>query len=241
MNPSERPVIPSIQITRLSTASWFKVRIGDTLIHFDPGCHDDYGLEDIPPEELEDKADLVLVTHYHGDHIQPETLDRIAGDTTRIYAPKGSREQIRRHFIPIQPDEAIEFDDFELRTVHAYNTEKGSSTQKIHHKGDFVGYVIYLQGKGLYFAGDTDFTLEMSFLQNIEAALLPMGGTYTMDAAEALEAIRSFKPRHVIPMHQRKADLKAFQKMVETTTPAKVHVMAPTDRVVLDWAYDLER
>ncbi|MEM3827206.1 MAG: MBL fold metallo-hydrolase, partial [Candidatus Micrarchaeaceae archaeon] len=67
----------------------------------------------------------------------------------------------------------------------------------------WVGYVIEAEGERIYHAGDTDAIPEMKELHGIDYALLPVGGTYTMTAEEAVEATRYIKPRHVVPMHYK--------------------------------------
>ena len=83
-----------------------------------------------------------------------------------------------------------------IKAVPAYNLNK-----EFHPKGYGVGFVIELSGKCIYHAGDTDFIPEMKNLQNIDIALLPVGGTYTMNAEQAVEAAELIKPKIAIPMH----------------------------------------
>jgi len=92
----------------------------------------------------------------------------------------------------------------------------------VHHKGDCVGYLITLKGKTIYHAGDTDFIPEMKELRDIDVALLPIGGTFTMDIQEAVEAAIAINPYVVIPMHHLKANPQEFKKKVEAKTNIKV-------------------
>ena len=77
-----------------------------------------------------------------------------------------------------------------IKVVDAYNTPQGSSTRKLHKKGNCVGYVITIEGKTIYHAGDTDFIPEMKELGKIDVALLPIGGKFTMDIEEAVKIDR---------------------------------------------------
>jgi len=114
------------------------------------------------------------------------------------------------------------FGDIKIKAVEAYNTEQGNSTKKVHHKGDCVGYLITSEGKTIYHAGDTDFIPEMRELRDIDVALLPIGGTFTMDIQEAVEAAIAIKPKVVIPMHNFKADPQEFKDKVEARSDIKV-------------------
>jgi len=138
------------------------------------------------------KADLILITHDHYDHFSIPDIERLRQDRTRIIAP----------FVhPLVTDrmgtsETLNVGDVRIETVPAYNI----STQ-FHPRGnDWVGYIVTLAGKRIYHPGDTDRIPEMQGLAP-DVAFLPVGGTFTMDAAEALQAALDIGPRYVIPIH----------------------------------------
>jgi len=92
----------------------------------------------------------------------------------------------------------------------------------VHHKGEGVGYLLTVNGKTIYHAGDTDFIPEMRGLGDVDVALLPIGGTFTMDIEEAIEAVVAIKPKIVIPMHYLKANPQEFKKKLEAKSNIKV-------------------
>ena len=102
--------------------------------------------------------------------------------------------------------------------VNAYNTEKGSSTRKQHKKGKGIGYVLNIGDKTIYHAGDIDFIPDMEQLQDVDIALLPMGGKFTMDWHEAVKATLLIKPELVIPIHHLNSGHKnCVEKQRKTT------------------------
>ena len=110
----------------------------------------------------------------------------------------------------VKPGDRIVLDTFKIQVVDAYNTREGNSTRKVHHKGDGVGYLLTLEGKTIYHAGDTD------------VALLPIGGTFTMDIQEAVEAVMVIKPDIAIPIHYKDANPTEFKDKVESRSTTKV-------------------
>jgi predicted outer membrane repeat protein len=141
-------------------------------------------------------ATLVLVTHSHGDHYSSSDIARVANAQTQFIAPP---DVVQQHGSgqTITPGQIIESYCARLTAVAAYNTNKTN-----HPKSrNWVGYVIELGGKRIYVAGDTDLIDEMKSLGDIDAAILPAGGTYTMTAVEAAEAIQYIKPDLAIPYH----------------------------------------
>jgi L-ascorbate metabolism protein UlaG (beta-lactamase superfamily) len=166
------------------------------------------------PEELE-QADIILVSHSHKDHCKGLTVNRLRRDDTLVVAPERCTKELGKEIQVIKPGEEIVFADMTIKAVDAYNTEAGNSTRKIHHKGDGVGYLIMMDGKTLYHAGDTDFIPEMRELGDVDLAVLPIGGIYTMNFEEAVKAAIAIKPRAVIPMHHMKANPHEFKKELQ--------------------------
>jgi L-ascorbate metabolism protein UlaG (beta-lactamase superfamily) len=212
----------SISIQKLSRYSWFKINTKNNIIHIDPGYAGYFKTQGIPESELKDKADLILVTHSHKDHLQPEALSKICSSDTIVLAPENCAKRIERNLKIIKPEDELTFEDIKIKVVDAYNTPEGNSTKKFHHKGNGVGYLITLEGKTIYHAGDTDFIPEMEEFGNVAVALVPIGGTFTMDMEEAVDAIMTIKPKIVIPMHMKNADPEEFKKIVEEKSDIKV-------------------
>lgn len=164
----------------------FKLCHEDTVIYIDP-----WKLK----AELHD-ATLVLVSHDHYDHYSAEDIAKVCGPNTKliassdVVAKEGKGE-------PIKPGQTIEEDNVCVTAVASYNPNKQFHPKK----NNWVGFIVGLGGKRIYYAGDTDLTEEMKALENIDMALLPVGGTYTMNAAEAAEATKHFKPKIAIPYH----------------------------------------
>ncbi len=204
-----------MQIIWLGHAS-FKIKAEGKVIYIDP-----YGGED---EFYNEGADVVLISHSHFDHCDGGKIKMIRTDHTHMYTP----EDIVYRFgsIKIEAGLAFMIDRIRITAVKAYNVDKPN------HPDDFgVGYVIEAEGKKLYFAGDTDLIPEMDDL-DVDIALLPVGGTYTMNAEEAAEAAKKIKCRVAIPMHWgyglvgRIEDAEMFKELLEKDE-IRVEILEP--------------
>ena len=188
----------NVEITFLKHAG-FKIK-GSKVIYIDP--------YDLPDVELE-KADLVLITHEHFEHKDMDAVKKIRKDDTVVVVPSGCMaEGYRTCELDIGVKEEI--DGVLVETVPAYNVNKS-----FHSKGEGVGYIVTIDGVRIYHAGDTDFIPEMKDIE-VDIALLPVGGTYTMDVEDAKKAIEVIKAKYVIPMHygvlpETKADLSKLK------------------------------
>lgn len=153
----------------------------------------------IDPWKIDDQphdADIILVSHSHYDHYSPADIARINRPDTRLI---GSADVISQHGSgsPIQPDQTITLDELEVTGVASYNPEK-----QFHPRGNqWVGFVLHIHGKRIYYAGDTDLTPEMKNLRDIDLALLPVGGTFTMNGIDAADAVSLFRPQRAVPYH----------------------------------------
>ena len=175
--------------------------------------------ENVPP------ADLVLITHEHGDHCSPGDVAKIAGPETVIVTNaasakrlKGQEGQVR----VVKPGDSLSVNGIQLEAVPAYNLNKFRSPGKPFHpkKAGHVGFIVTVGGQRLYHAGDTDNIPEMSDLK-VDIALLPVSGTYVMTAEEAADAARRIGPQVAIPMHYgagvagTRADAEQFAKLYD--------------------------
>jgi L-ascorbate metabolism protein UlaG (beta-lactamase superfamily) len=119
--------------------------------------------------------------------------------------------------------EEAKVDSIKVKAVDAYNIKRFRSPRNpFHPKGFGVGYLITALGKTVYHAGDTDFIPEMKQLGHVDVALLPSGGTYTMDNAEAADAALAINPLVVIPMHRWDTKPDEFKKKVEASLSIRV-------------------
>lgn len=188
----------------------------------------------VDPYELSGRelepADLVFITHAHHDHFSPDDLDLIMHDETTVIAPPEILLQIQRNdFLKqgVMPNNSYEVSGFKFSTVPAYNV-KPERLSYHPRENNWVGYIFEINGhlpaiagKALqagkvYHAGDTDFTPEMKSLaqQNLDIALLPIGGKFTMDVEEAIEAANAISAKTTIPMHYKNL-LGANSKVAE--------------------------
>jgi L-ascorbate metabolism protein UlaG (beta-lactamase superfamily) len=153
----------------------------------------------IDPRNISDPkpADAVLISHPHSDHFSPDDIKKISNEKTVIISIPEVISQIEGNKKMILPNEKVFLDKVVIEAVPAYNVNKSFHSKK----KDWVGFVIEMNGKKYYYAGDTDSIPEMRFMKNIDIAMLPVGGTYTMNAEEAASIANIFKPKVVIPYH----------------------------------------
>lgn len=181
--------------------------------------------------EYKDKADLVLATHSHTDHCDPSKIRKVRKEDTFIIAPKDCVPKIGGRVKTLRPGEKVTVGNITVKAVEAYNYKRFRSPgTPFHPKGLGVGYLITIGNKTIYHAGDTDFIPEMNHLKNIYLALLPSGGTYTMNNEEAAEAALAINPEVVIPMHRLDADPWVFKKKVESRSEIKVVILEPGEQ-----------
>ncbi len=191
----------------------FQIRGGGKVIYVDL---EKYG-------EPTEKADLILVTHSHSDHFDPAKIERVSKEGTVIVAPEDCVSRISGNVKTLKPGEETTVNGVRIRAVDAYNVKRFRSPGNPYHPKDFgVGYLITVEGKTIYHAGDTDFIHEMRELGHVDMALLPSGDTYTMDNIEAAEAAIAINPEAAMPMHRWNTSPEEFRKKVEADSNIKV-------------------
>lgn len=173
--------------------------------------------------EYSEKADLILVTHSHSDHCDASKIQEVRNKETMIIAPEDCFPKIGGSVNALRPGEGTTFGNIRVKAVEAYNYKRFRSPGKpFHPKGYGVGYLITAEAKTVYHVGDSDFIPEMRQLGHVDVALLPSGGTYTMDNVEAAEAALAIDPEIAIPMHRWDTDPEGFKKKVEASSNIKV-------------------
>ena len=159
----------------------------------------------IDPLEIPDDkndADYILITHDHYDHFSPEDIRKVAKSGSVLVVPEKMAAKAQEVSGSVGRIEAVmpavyrEISGLEFETVPAYNTLK-----PFHPKSaEWVGYVLRIDGKRIYIAGDTDVTKEAKAVK-CDIAIVPIGGTYTMDAKKAAEFVNALRPDIAIPVH----------------------------------------
>ena len=184
---------------------------GSKTIYIDP-----YKIE----EEYKD-ADYIFSTHSHYDHFSEEDIKKIMKPETKLIVVESSKEnalKLTKNVIVVEPEKEYTVDDINFSTKYAYNVNK-----QFHPREDNgVDFIIELDEKKYYIAGDTDNVPE---IQNVKCdiALLPIGGTYTMNYQEAANLANTIDAKIVIPTHYgvivgEKEDAIKFKKLVKNKT-----------------------
>ena len=178
---------------------------------------------DAPP------ADLILITHAHLDHYQPEEIERLRKDGTKLVAPHDVAAELGGDVTPVAPGESHQIAGVSFTTVPAYNTRE--EALEFHPQANrWVGYVLELGGTTYYHAGDTDHAKELDSVKT-DVAFLPIGGFYTMDPVEAAGLAKSIGPQVAVPMHYgfvvgSPSDADRFK---EAAAPVAVQTLTPTN------------
>lgn len=210
-----------VQITWLGHDS-FIVKDGKTVI-IDP-----FKLRSSPG-----KADILLISHEHFDHLSLEDIKKVVGNDTTVVTIAAAKKELGsvkvKEVKSVKPGDNVKIGDVSIEVVPAYNLNKFREPGRVFHPKDDgkVGFIIGMKGMRIYHAGDTDVIPEMKGLKP-DVALLPVSGTYVMTADEAAEAARMIQPKLAIPMHYgaivgSEKDAEKFKQLA----PCEVHILKP--------------
>lgn len=163
------------------------------------------------------KADLILITDIHGDHMDPDSIAAINQSGTQIFAPPVVVTTVTSAK-PISNGESKSWSGWTIEAIPMYNLKRGPAPGQLYHdKGRGNGYVLTYGGKRFYISGDTESIPEMRALKNIDVAFVCMNLPYTMPPDEAADAVKAFHPKIVIPYHYHGSDLTVFENALKGT------------------------
>ena len=182
--------------------------------------------------EYTEPADVILVSHSHGDHCDHEKIEAIRGPETLIITSGDCAEGLSGNVDVMSPGEVREVHGVRIEAVEAYNFKRFRSPGVPYHpRGTQIGFVLEADGKRVYHAGDSDLIPEMEALGDIDVALLPIMGRAVMDLDEAVEAAIAIKPKVAVPMHRRGMSAGEFKEKVEARSDIKALAIEPGDEI----------
>jgi len=190
---------------------------GGNVVHVDPwGKLADYSK--LP------KADLILITHEHQDHLDLDAIKKIKTDKTMVILPKNCADKVKSGKVMNNGDvEAVA--GVKIEAVPAFNlVHMRGPGQPFHPKGVGNGYVITFGDKRVYVAGDTENTPEMKGLKQIDIAFLPMNLPYTMTPEMVADAAKAFKPKILYPYHTGETDLSKLTALMKGVDGVEVRL-----------------
>lgn len=190
-----------MKITRISQ-SCFMLQTNGTTIYVDP-----YKIEDNSP-----RADVILITHPHMDHASRQSISIIQDKDTKVFCPQKCSKIIKNHNATgLAVENEIEVAGIAIKAVPAYNVKKFFHKKK----NGWLGYIINDGKMTLYHAGDTDFIPEMKSFPPLDIVFLPIGGFFTMNKTQAIDALKEMVVKRVIPMHELRVNPDTFANLVQ--------------------------
>src|SRR5947199_1024660 len=210
-----------LKITWLGHDS-FKIKDGKTVI--------------IDPFKIRlssEKADILLITHEHFDHLSADDIKKVANDKTIAVAPPACKNELSKLKLGgveyVHPGDKVTLEGISIEAVPAYNLNKFREPGKVFHPKEDgkVGYIVGMKGVRVYHSGDTDAIPEMKGFK-ADLALLPVSGTYVMTFEEAAQAVKMIGPKAAIPMHYgvivgSESDAEKFKQIAH----CPVHILRP--------------
>jgi L-ascorbate metabolism protein UlaG (beta-lactamase superfamily) len=167
------------------------------------------------------KADLILISHSHHDHLSPVDIEKIRKKGTVIVAAADAAAKLSGDVRALKPGDKETVEGITIEAVPAYNIGK-----PYHPKANqWIGFILTVEGKTIYYGGDTDAVPEMKAIK-ADIWILPVGGTYTLSAKEAAEVVNMFRPQVAIPIHcgdlvGTLEDAATFKKLSKTSVEIK--------------------
>lgn len=215
----ERDVIKTtagnLEITFIGHGS-LMMKFGGKVIHIDPYSKlADYAK--LP------KADLVLITHEHQDHLDLTALKQVTTSKTVVVLTEKCAEQVTGGII-MKNGDVRKVEGITVEAVPAYNIVHKRDNEPYHPMGIGNGYVLTFADKRLYIAGDTENIPEMSLLKRIDIAFLPMNLPYTMTPEMVADAARSFRPKVLYPYHFGETDTARLVTLLKGNRDIEVRI-----------------
>ena len=190
----------TITLTFFAHAS-FAIEHNGRHIYIDP-VGEEFKWERLP------KADMVLVTHSHYDHLSLPTIEKLLSEKSIILCDKTSAEAFEYDCTTMLPSSVAQpFEGVTVRAVAAYNTTEGHTDFHPKSRED-CGYIITLGGTTIYVAGDTEDNADVLAVQGVDIAFLPVNQPYTMTVAQAVRAVKAICPSIFYPYHYGQVEEK---------------------------------
>ncbi len=216
--PAPKPGTAGLEFHPVSHAS-FAIAAPEATIHVDPVGEPEAWAGSKP-------ADLILITHAHGDHLAPKLLAGLRREGTLVLGPKVVVDELKYGEAMANGDRRT-VKGVTVEAVPAYNATK--ERLQFHPKGRDNGYVVTAGGKRVYVSGDTEDVPEMRALKDIDYAFVCMNLPYTMTVEQAASAVLEFRPKVVIPYHYRgkegPGELEAFRKAMAADPAIEVRLL----------------
>jgi len=170
------------------------------------------------------KADLILLTHHHGDHLDLKALEALRTEKTEFVMTEICAQQVKGGRVMKNGDVKV-MGGLKIEAVPAYNlVHMRSEGKPFHPKGEGNGYVITFGDKRVYVAGDTENTPEMKKLEQIDAAFLPMNLPYTMTPEMVADAAKAFRPKILYPYHYGETDASKLVELLKDANDIEVRI-----------------